>query len=306
MNIESSQDILDLSGSSNEESIGPSPLISSISQSKLTSPAIARNPSESSSITPSPVIMSLSTALQRNTTESCQCHHHVDSLLSKFDQLNISDRNEFFGRLIIKCEKSDLENLSEEIVNHLSRLLGELCRDKIKEEADRFRFKRSRDDEDSLSSEILSKKLKIEQLHIFFEAATGKSGRMDSKNQEKVATYQATFYESLLKGANLHTVGPCSMMKASQLKLKTHSKHVFENHLGGSFQFHHLRTFWDYLGLSRTIWDYIGLYQTIWDYMGLSGTMRDYLGLSRTILVYLRLSWTISDYLGLCQTVGLS
>ena len=242
MNIESSQDILDLSGSSNEESIGPSPLISSISQSKLKSPAIARNPSESSSITPSPVIMSLSAALQRNTTESCQCHHNVDSLLSKFDQLNISDRNEFFGRLIIKCEKSYLKNLSEEIVNHLSRLLGELCRDKIKEEADRFRFKRSRDDEDSLSSEILSKKLKIEQLHIFFEAATGKSGRMDSKNQEKVATYQATFYESLLKGANLHTVGPCSMMKASQLKLKTHSKHVFENHLGGSFQFHHLQS----------------------------------------------------------------
>ena len=105
MNIESSQDILDLSGSSNEESIGPSPLISSISQSKLKSPVIARNPSESSSsITPSPVIviMSLSTALQRNTTESCQCHHNVDSLLSKFDQLNISDRNEFFGRLIIK------------------------------------------------------------------------------------------------------------------------------------------------------------------------------------------------------------
>ena len=99
-------------------------------------------------------------------------------------------------------------------------------------------LKRSREDCDDSPAEILSKKLKIEELHIFYEAATGKSGRSLDKTQQKVAPFQATFYESLLKGANLNSLGPFNLAKMNQMKLKVPSKAIFDNQVGGGYTFH--------------------------------------------------------------------
>ena len=70
--------------------------------------------------------------------------------------MNSLDRNIVFERLINKSDKCDLDSLSEESINHLSRLFGEFCRDKIRYEADQFRFKRTHEDANLSSSEILS------------------------------------------------------------------------------------------------------------------------------------------------------
>ena len=42
--------------------------------------------------------------------------------------------------------EEDLKRLDEQTINHRSKIFGEHCRDKIKAEADAFRFKRSRED----------------------------------------------------------------------------------------------------------------------------------------------------------------
>ena len=104
--------------------------------------------------------------------------------------------------------KSDLAKLGCNIINHVVHVLGEYCHDKIKTEADYFRLKRSRDEDDDYmtAANVLTKKLKFEPVHVFFEKRTGKSGRFEGKHQSKVAPLQVTFYECLLKGSNLNTI----------------------------------------------------------------------------------------------------
>ena len=190
--------------------------------------------SQTSSL-PSPHVTNLDKLLGNRP---CPCDHDINQLCSKIESLDSENRNKVLSLLLVKSEKQDLVNMPEETVNHVSKLLGEYCRDKIKSEAASFRFKRSREESDLSSVEILSKRLKIEPLHIFYECATGKSGRNISKYQEKVAPHQATFYESLLKGANLQTLGPFNLARVNKLKLKVTSKAVFENQVGGSYSFH--------------------------------------------------------------------
>ena len=85
----------------------------------------------------------------------------MNQLCSKIEQLNSEDRNQVLSLLIAKSEKQDLIKMTEETVNHISKIFGEYCRDKIKSEADSFRFKRSREESDLSSVEMLSKKLKM-------------------------------------------------------------------------------------------------------------------------------------------------
>ena len=150
----------------------------------------------------------------------------------------MEERTEVLSFLLLRSDGDSLSYLNVDTINHLSKIFGEYCREKIKTEADNFRFKRSREDGDLSSVEILSKKLKIEELHIFYESATGKSGRVENINQDKVADHHATFYESLLKGANLKTLGPFNLAKVARLKLKVQSKAIFENQIGGGYTFH--------------------------------------------------------------------
>ena len=223
--------------SSQASSFLPSPVVTTLGE-KITLSQASSSPSpcsQTSSFLPSPMVTTLN-KLVRNV--ECSCGNGIDALCSKLEKLSSVDRNHVLGLLISKCEKDDLKQLKESEINHLSKVFGEYCREKIKSEADTFRFKRSREDSDSSSVEILSNKLKIEQIHIFFESATGKTGRSKHNKQEKVANYQATFYECLLKAANLNTLGPYCLNKANKMKLQVQSKVIFENQIGGSFTFH--------------------------------------------------------------------
>ena len=226
------------SSSSQTLSSLPSPRILTL-ESRLTSSQTSSVPSFCSqpSSLPSTRMMSLDKLINSGVTP-CPCTCDVSQLLSKLEEFSLEDKIQVLSALILRSDKSSLLAMNDENVNHLSKIFGEYCRDKIKSEADIFRFKRSREDCDLSSVDILSKKLKIEPLHIFYESATGKSGRSYNKFQEKVAPHHATFYESLLKGANLNTLGPFNLSKVNKLKLKVQSKLVFENHAGGVYTFH--------------------------------------------------------------------
>ena len=215
----------------------PSPIVTTLGELFNSQQSECSSSQVSSDSFPSPTVMSLKNILEKKTVE-INCEHNFEFICSKLGELNTGQKNQILSIVLPQVSKSDLQQQSEEQLLHLSKVFGEVCRDKLKKEADSFRMKRSRDDSDISSVEILSKKLKIEILHQFFESCTGKSGRVHSKNQEKVASYQATFYESLLKGVNIHTLGPFSLMKLNQVKLRVQSKAVFEGQLGGSYTFH--------------------------------------------------------------------
>ena len=228
-------------------SITPSPLVGTLDdldssqQSVQNSSQVSLAVNSQCSSVPSPAIVSLnqmlrgSQSVQHPPSDACEFG-------SNLENLNMEQKRKVFAIVMPQMNKTDLQNQSENVLLHISKIFGEFCRDKIKLEADSFRLKRSRDDSDRSSVDILSKKLKIEEIHCFFEAATGKSGRVHHRNQHKVANFQATFYESLLKAGNLHTLGPYSLMLANQINLKVPSKAIFENQLGGSYTFHNSNT----------------------------------------------------------------
>ena len=225
-----------------QPSITPSPLFANFDDLNSSQKSLSdfSQLSQPSSI-PSPTVTTLNKMLQSQTVHS-DCKHDFDFICSNLTNLNPDQKAQVFAIVMPQLNKSDLQLQSEQLLLHLSKIFGEFCRDKIRHEADNFRMKRSLDDTDCSSVEILSKRLKIEELHAFFESATGKSGRLHHKNQVKIAECQATFYESLLKGSNLNTLGPFSLMKANQVKLKVQSKAVFINPLGGSYTYHQQNT----------------------------------------------------------------
>ena len=196
---------------------------------------------------PSPNVTSLEKLLASSPT-SVDALDDAKKICSFLEKTSFEGKMQVFSFLTLQCDGQSLARLNEETINHLSNIFGEFCREKIRHEADTFRFKRSREDTDLSSVEILSKRLKIEQLHIFYESATGKSGRslynwqdkvtIHQDWQEKVANHQATFYESLLKGANLNTLGPFNLAKVAKLNLKVQSKALFENQLRGCYKVH--------------------------------------------------------------------
>ena len=107
--------------------------------------------------------------------------------------------------------------IREDTLLKIVRLLGHELRSEIKSEANYFRSKKSREEEETLlktPAEILSTEYKCEKLHLFFESVTGKSGRNPGPQQHKIACIQANFYECCLKGANLHTLGPYGLSKS--------------------------------------------------------------------------------------------
>ena len=235
-----SQTFSDVLESSQASSSIPSPIVTTldkvlgIRQDSGSQSLSQMTDSQTSSI-PSPVVTRLDKLFSLNT-----CHEDIGCMYTRLPQLNPDEKIAFLNILIPLIDKNDLSKLSDEVVNHLSKVLGEYCHEKLKPEADFFRSKRSREDDDEYLSSvgILSKKLKVEQLHVFYEAATGKSGRQPGKHQTKVAPLQATFYESLLKGANLYTVGPFNLSKMNEMKTKVSSKAIFQDQSGGSYQFH--------------------------------------------------------------------
>ena len=138
------------------------------------------------------------------TKPDCSCYEDARTLYIKLRNLTPEEKTVSLSIILPLLNKNDLSVMSIEIVNKISKTLGEHCHDKVKSEAHFFRSKRSRDnDDENLSSfGILTKKLKVEPVHLFFEAATQKSGRIHGEHQEKIAKLQATFYESLMKGVN--------------------------------------------------------------------------------------------------------
>ena len=172
---------------SDTSSFLPSPAVTTLGKHLMSSQtsSVPSQCSQTSSCLPSPMVTTLG-----NLKESFDRAHNIDSLCTKLDKLDTDGRSKALVCLLKNCDKEDLKRMDEQTINHLSKIFGEHCRDKIKAEADAFRFKRSREDGDLSSTEILSKKLCIEELHVFYESATGKSGRRKDKNQEKVAEYQ--------------------------------------------------------------------------------------------------------------------
>ena len=165
---------------SQTSSITPSPVVTTLDRllgSSQTSSVLSSGSPKSS--LPSPALTTLDKLFP---TESNSCDHDINYLCSKLEHLSPNDRKKTLSVLIAQIDKNDLKELEEQSINKLSKVFGEYCREKIKHEADNFRYKRSREDGDKTSEEILSKRLNIEQLHIFYEAATGKSGRNVHKN----------------------------------------------------------------------------------------------------------------------------
>ena len=132
----------------------------------------------------------------------------------------------------------NLNGVSEENLNRMAHLLGSQFCPEVKSEANSMRGTHPRDGESFCASELLDKEHKIEGLHIFFEAATKKSGRKPGPNREKIASIQANFYESILKGANLCAVGPYNLMKTNEVLSKVQSKVVLKGNIGGSYTYH--------------------------------------------------------------------
>ena len=132
--------------------------------------------------------------------------------------------------------------LKEETLMKIVKMLGQQLSLEIKSEANFYRFKRSREEEETwfwTPEEMLDKVYHSEKLHVFFESVTGKSGRIPGPQRHKVACIQATFYETLLKGANLKAVGPYGLSKSREIFLKNPSRQVLKDNLGGSYSFLH-------------------------------------------------------------------
>ena len=167
---------------------------------------------------------------------------------------NFSDlKNEEKTRIlnIIIPQLETLDGVVKSNVNKLAKLIGSFCHPELKNEAHFYRLKRSRDEVSFAPEEILEKQQNIEILHNFFESATQKSGRQPGENRAKIAAIQATFYESLLKGTNLCTVGPYNFSKTKKLLGHVQSKQLMEGNLGGSYTFHNKLTVTEPLPITR-------------------------------------------------------
>lgn len=157
------------------------------------------------------------------------------------DLKNVSLEDKVEALNIIIPELKDLSGVSDVNFVSLVRLVGGNITAEIKKEANYFRSTESRHLDKTVfsASEILEKRLKIESLHVFFESCTKKSGRVPGQNQETIAGHQADFYESVMKGANLHSVPPFNFLKTSQVLNKVPSRQVTKQNVGGSYTMHH-------------------------------------------------------------------
>ena len=184
-------------------------------------------PSQFSTISsdPSPVSLSITDLLK----------------VREIDNLRQDDLKCLLNQIIYKV--TNLEGLNKENINRLAQLLGSHLSAEVKLEADYHRCVRACDDESFSAAEVLDKELKIEALHVLFESLTKKSGRQPGPNREKIACLQASYYESILKGANLFTVGPVSLMKTNEMLNKVQSKHVLKGNIGGSYSYHQKASF---------------------------------------------------------------
>ena len=121
--------------------------------------------------------------------------------------------------IIPQLKSSDLINISHPNRLRLVSLVGQSLQSEIKKEAERFRHPQEREKlpVTTRSSETI-KLYDVEELLVFFESCTGKSGRrkFESESQlETVATIQNTFYEAILKGSNLKSIGPYQLQKVN-------------------------------------------------------------------------------------------
>ena len=180
----------------------------------------SQNSVSSISSAPSPIFVKLGDALNNQTVGN----------------YNNEERIKFLNIIIPQLET--LDGITEENVNKLAKLVGNQCHQKLKSEANFYRLKRSRDEVPFQPAEILEKQHNIEILHIFFESATQKSGRVPGPNREKIAQLQANFYESTLKGTNLNAIGPYNFAKTSKVLNHVQSKKMLEGNLGGSYSTH--------------------------------------------------------------------
>ena len=169
---------------------------------------------------PSPVSLSITELLKTREVES-------------FEQDDLAC---LLNQVIPKL--TNLNGVKSENIVSLTSLIGSHFSTEVKAEAYRHRLVRAREDESFSVEEILDKEHKIEGLHVFFESITRKSGRKAGPHREKVASLQATFYEAVLKGSNLRTVGPASLMTTNEMLNKVHSKHALKGNIGGSYSFH--------------------------------------------------------------------
>ena len=194
--------------------------------------------SQVSSLLPSPMVITIGQLLSDKNKDTFKCD--IKSVYEKLRELAPEEKVSCLNILLPQMGKSDLGKLGGNIINHVAHVLGEYCHDKIKTEADYFRLKRSRDEDDDYmtAANVLTKKLKVEPVHVFFEKSTGKSGRFEGKHQSKVAPLQATFYECLLKGSNLNTIPIYQMSKMNKMKSKVSSRALYQDQPGGSYTFH--------------------------------------------------------------------
>ena len=142
----------------------------------------------------------------------------------------------------------NLDGVLEENVTMLIRLIGSHLNSEIKAEANYYRSKQSRDFDNNLMSslpeEIIEKEYSNNNLHVFFESSTKKSGRLPGPQRRKVALLQANYYESILKGCNLNAVGPVNLLKSREAYQKVQSKQVLKMNIGGSYTFHQTDDSW--------------------------------------------------------------
>ena len=73
--------------------------------------------------------------------ENNSCVHDINFLCTELEHLDQDDKTKVFSVLIGQIDKADLKNMTEDNIHHLSKVFGEYCRDKIKQEADNFRYK---------------------------------------------------------------------------------------------------------------------------------------------------------------------
>ena len=143
--------------------------------------------------------------------------------------------------LIPKLQASDLNLIHKSSRLQLFSLLGQSLKSELKKEAELYRHPDSRNKVPvTIQSSETLKLYKIEELLIFFESCTGKSGRVDEGNEvtkEKVAAIQSTFYETLLKGANLLTIGPYTLQTTNAVRNQVHSRAMY-GPLTGSYNFY--------------------------------------------------------------------
>ena len=157
-------------------------------------------------------------------------------IVAKFGDILHSEKIRILNEIIPQLDS--LEGVMKENLYKLTKLLGYYCHSEVKSEANFYRLKRSREDVPFPPTEILEKQHGIEILHLFFEAVTHKSGRVEGENREKVAPIQATYYESFLKGTNLNCIGPYNYLKNMKIMNSVQTKQVLSGSLGGSYNFH--------------------------------------------------------------------